>query len=69
MLFRKRIQRSCAYCAYGTKLNEDQILCIKRGVVSIDNKCRKFDYDPCKRVPPKPRAVDFQKYDQEDYSL
>ena len=69
MLFRKKIQKSCAYCANGTKLDEEQILCIKRGVVVETNKCRKFKYDPCKRIPPKAKAMDFKKYDEEDFSL
>ena len=69
MLFRRRIEKSCAYCQYGTKLNDEQVLCIKKGVVSTDKKCRKFTYDPCKRIPPKPKALDFEKYNEEDYSL
>ena len=28
-----------------------------------------FFLHPCKRIPPKPKAPDFKKYDQEDYSL
>lgn len=69
MLFRKKIQKSCAYCQYGTKLNDEQVLCIKKGVVSMDGKCRKFTYDPCKRIPVKAKALDFEKYNEEDYSL
>lgn len=69
MLFRKKIQRSCLYCTYGTKINDEQVLCIKKGVVSTDGSCRKFEYDPCKRVPSKPKALDFSKYDEQDYSL
>lgn len=69
MLFRKKIERSCLYCAYGTKLNEETVLCTKRGVVSPDIKCRKFQYEPYKRVPPKPKAPDFDKYTEEDFSL
>ena len=69
MLFRKKIAKSCSYCEYGTMLNEDQVLCVKKGVVSTDGKCRKFAYAPCKRVPVKAKALDFEKYDQEDYSL
>lgn len=69
MLFRKKIQRSCAYCAHGTKYDEEQVLCIKRGVVAADGACRKFSYDPCKRIPVKSKALDFKKYDEEDYSL
>lgn len=69
MLFRKRMERSCAYCVYGTKLDEDTVLCIKRGTKSIDSKCRKFKYDPCKRVPLKAKALDFSQYESLDYSL
>ncbi len=69
MLFRKRIPRACAYCANGAKVTDDQILCTKVGVVSVYYQCRKFKYDPCKRIPHKTKALDFGKYDQEDYSL
>lgn len=69
MLFRRKIDRSCSYCTFGTKIDNEQVLCIKKGVVSVDEKCRKFSYDPCKRVPVKPKAVDFRKYDDQDYSL
>ena len=69
MLFRKKIEKSCAYCVYGTMLEDGLALCTKKGVVSVDGKCRKFDYDPIKRIPPKAKALDFEKYDNEDYSL
>ena len=69
MLFRKTIERSCSYCLHCTKLNEEQILCSKRGIMPIDGMCRRFTYDPCKRIPCKAKALDFSKYDQEDYSL
>lgn len=69
MLFRKRIPRSCRYCANGTKIGDEQILCVKRGVISVYSQCRKFVYDPCKRIPTKPKAMDFGKYEKEDFSL
>ncbi len=69
MLFRNKIARSCSYCAHGTQIDEEQVLCVKRGVVSACGKCRKFSYDPCKRIPPKAKVLDFHKYDSEDYSL
>jgi len=69
MLVRKKIQHSCNYCTYGAKLNSDEILCMRHGIVQPDYACRKFKYDPCKRVPPKQKASDFSKYDSEDYSL
>lgn len=69
MLFRKKMPRSCSYCVHSTMLDEDQYLCAKRGVVEDRPKCRKFEYDPCKRIPSKPRALDFSKYDDHDFSL
>lgn len=69
MLFRKRIPKSCSYCIHSTKLDEESALCIKRGVVDLSGKCRKFSYDPCKRIPSKPKALDFRKYDGDDFSL
>lgn len=69
MLFRKKIQPSCSYCTYGTALDNGQILCSKKGLVDTQKKCRKFQYDPCKRTPAKPKSLDFSKYDHEDYSL
>ncbi len=69
MLFRKKIQRSCAYCLYGTSIDEEQVLCIKKGMVPVCGKCRKFTYDPCRRVPVKQKALDFSKYKEEDFTL
>ena len=42
MLFRKKIERSCSYCAYGAKLEEDGILCSKRGLKQEGDSCRRF---------------------------
>ena len=69
MLFRKKIDRACMYCLRSTRLEEGQILCTKKGLRNPDDKCWRFQYDPCKRIPPKPKALDFSRYDQEDYSL
>ena len=69
MLFRKKIERSCAYCAFGTKLEKEQVLCVKKGIVPLENACRKFKYDPLKRRPSKAKPLDFSKYDKEDFSL
>lgn len=69
MLFRKKIERSCSYCAFGAKLEDDQILCSKSGIRTVDDRCRRFKYDPCKRIPSKTRALDFSKYEKDDFSL
>ena len=69
MLFRKKIERSCTYCTFATKIDDELMLCLKKGVVSPDSACRKFQYDPTKRIPPKQKPLDFSKYEDEDYSL
>ena len=69
MLFRKKIEKSCSYCLHGAYLENGNILCAKKGMKTVEDKCRKFKYDPCKRIPPKAKAPDFSRYDNEDYSL
>ena len=69
MLFRRKIQRSCAYCLYSTKLDEETVLCAKKGIRSAESPCRKFKYDPCKRIPLKAKPLDFSRYEDEDFSL
>lgn len=69
MLFRKKIQKSCDYCTNGALLDNGQVLCVKRGLTDNVEKCRKFRYDPFKRVPCKPKAIDFSQYNTEDFSL
>ena len=69
MLFRKKMEHACEYCIHGTRLDDGLILCAKKGMRQPDEKCWRFKYDPCKRIPKKPRALDFSKYRQEDFSL
>ncbi len=69
MLFRKKIQRACAYCVYGTHLDDGTILCCKKGMKKKEDSCFRFRYDPCKRIPSRPKAMDFSRYNDEDYSL
>ena len=69
MLFRKKMERSCAYCAHGARLEDGQILCTKKGMKTEEDSCFRFRYDPCKRIPRKVKALDFSRYDQEDFSL
>lgn len=69
MLFRKKLPRSCIYCMHSTKMDDSAVICTKKGVVLSDRNCRKFLYDPCKRIPVKPKALDFEKYEDADFSL
>lgn len=69
MLFRKKIDRHCAYCVFAGKVSDEQMICRKCGVVPATHHCRRFRYDPLKRVPARPRTQDFSKYRETDYSL
>lgn len=69
MLFRKKIDRYCTYCKFAGKINEEQVICQKCGIVPASHQCRRFRYDPLKRVPPKAAVQDFSKYDKKDFSL
>ncbi len=69
MLFRKKINKFCSYCVHSAKIDEDTYLCKKKGMVLSSHHCRKFRYDPLKRVPPRMNPKDFAKLDEEDFSL
>ena len=69
MLFRKKIERACTYCIFSAKLDDDVYLCSKQGLKSERDSCRKFRYDPCKRVPFKAKAMDFSQFMDSDFSL
>jgi hypothetical protein len=69
MLFRKNIDPRCAYCAKGNVIGEGEVACAKRGVVSPEGHCSAFQYDPLKRVPPRPLKPDMKTLKEEDFSL
>ena len=69
MLFRKKHPKSCQYCMFSASVQEEQVLCAKRGIRQNDAPCRNFRYDPCKRIPPKNAALNFSQYKDEDFSL
>lgn len=69
MLFRKNIEPNCGYCRFAAPADRGNVICRKRGIVSETAHCRRFRYDPLRRTPPRPLAVDFSEYDDRDYSL
>ena len=69
MLFQKDIEPRCAYCQRGQQINEREVACVKRGIVPVEHQCRAFQYDPLKRVPPRPNAPDFSRLRDEDFVL
>ena len=67
-LYGNHIEPACAYCARGTVSKDGQmILCDKRGIVAQDFRCRKFVYDPLRRVPKQ--APILPDFDEKDFEL
>ncbi len=68
-LFRKNIEKHCAYCAHGARISEDQVACEYKGIVDASGHCFRFSYDPLRRVPPRPAALKPKQYSEEDFQL
>lgn len=69
MFFDKKIDPCCSYCVSGSKISEDEVICMKRGIVSAGGCCGKFAYDPLKRQPPRPARLDTENIKEEDFVL
>ena len=67
-LFGQRIEPRCIYCENGS-LQQDKtmVLCNKRGIVSPDFRCRRFQYAPLKRKPN--RLALLPEFSPDDFSL
>ncbi len=66
--FNNNIEPSCSYCTQGQASADDQnILCTKKGVVQPDFFCKKFVYDPLKRIPK--RLNKLPSFSLEDFSI
>lgn len=68
-LFRKDMEPRCAYCEKGSQINEREVICVKRGVVPMEYHCGRFRYDPLKRTPPRPAALDTEHLSEKDFSI
>jgi hypothetical protein len=68
-LFRKKIEKHCAYCVHARRINDSQVACLHKGVVDAGGKCFRFTYDPLRRVPPRPAALKTEQYSEEDFTL
>lgn len=54
----EKCERICAYCEKAVPVfDKDSVLCEKNGIVSKAYSCKRFSYDPLKRVPPKIQAA------------
>lgn len=64
----KKYPKKCISCIFA-RVPDDKsvVLCEKKGVVDPDSHCRKYEYDPLKRVPQK--SVISTDFTAEDFSL
>lgn len=69
MLFRKKIEPSCSYCRFGSRLNDEEAMCMKKGVVALGGQCRRFRYDPLRREPPTPVSLKNDDLSEADFTL
>ena len=61
-MFKNKIEKNCSYCSHGYILaNGSDCLCDKFGIVTAVSDCKKFKYDPLKRVPHRsPSLPDYE---------
>ena len=67
-LFRKSIDPRCMYCSRGRPMGRGQVGCVYHGVVKEHHHCRRFRYDPLRRVPAKPAKLG-RNYTDKDFEL
>ena len=65
-----QLERMCITCEHSVSLvDESIVLCKRRGIVPAGNICKRFVYDPLKRIPPRRTAapkLDYIDIDSED---
>ncbi len=69
MLFSKNIEKRCLVCAHSKKINDDEAICSRHGIVSLGYKCRHFDYDATKRIPPEETLLESGTFSEKDFLL
>ncbi len=64
----RNVEPRCGYCQRGTRSPDGKtVLCPKKGVLDKDDFCKKFRYDPLKRIPRgTPEILSFS---ERDFSL
>ena len=67
-LYGNSVEPRCEYCEHGTRSADGrQVFCKRKGVMPLAAKCRKYVYDPLKRVPF--RQAQLKQYHPEEFSL
>ena len=69
MLFRKDIEPRCIYCSRGRPISGEEIACRRHGIMSVDDRCGHFRYDPRRRIPPVPAPLKTERLSAADFAL
>ena len=69
MLFSDDIEPSCTYCQRGKDIGLGEVACIKYGVVSAEDSCPSFRYEPTKRKPHSKPILNLNDLSEEDFSI
>ena len=68
-LYGNDIEPRCGYCANGRAAADGQsFMCAHKGYVDPFGSCRRFRYDPLKRIPETPRKNP-KRYSTDDFSM
>ena len=68
LLNKKQYPPKCEYCSRG-RLSPDgeSVLCPKKGIMELNDFCRRYKYDVLKRVPVKQQII--QPADPKEFEL
>jgi hypothetical protein len=67
-LYGNSIAPLCEVCVHGRRAADDRvILCIHKGVTQMTDRCRKFSYDPLRRIPY--RQPEHATYTEADFAI
>lgn len=66
-LFGNNIKPSCKYCEFGKSGEGNSIDCSKFGEMKSYDSCKKFTYNPLKRIPKKELSLAFSAVNDIDF--
>ena len=67
-LFGNKKEPRCETCAHGKlSANGESVLCVQGGALPLTHSCRRYRYDPLRRVPKRRPLLD--EYSAADFAL
>jgi len=68
-LIDENVEPKCTYCSHGKSLGNDEVACVRRGVMSSSGHCRGFRYEPTKREPRALQSLNTEMFSKQDFSI